>query len=78
MTQFDSKLDKVCKDMLAELEAYAEKQQPMLMESPLTKRIYVVTSYEHLDGGKFLAHEKFDVTEQFEALAKARQEVGDE
>ena len=51
------------------------KQEPMLMESPLTKRVYVVTSYKHLEGARFLAREKFDVTEQFEALAKSRQEV---
>jgi hypothetical protein len=49
------------------------KQQPMLMESPLTKRVFVVTSYEHLDSDKFLAREKFDVTAQFDALAKMRE-----
>ena len=54
------------------------KQEPMLMESPLTKRVYVVTSYKRLDGGAFLAREKHDVTEQFDALAKARQVSADD
>ena len=48
------------------------KQEPMLMESPLTKRVFVVTSYEELDGGVFLAREKYDVTEQFDKLAEMR------
>lgn len=47
-------------------------QQPMLMESLLTNRVYVVTSYKRLEGDKFIAHEKYDVTEQFEAIAKHR------
>lgn len=51
------------------------KQEPMLMESPLTNRVFVATSYESLDGGAFLAREKFDVTEQFDALAKQREAV---
>ena len=52
------------------------KQQPMLMESPLTRRVFVVTSYEHLDGDKFLAREKFDVTDQFDRLAEMRMKEG--
>lgn len=48
------------------------KQEPMLMESPLTNRVFVVTSYEHLEGDTFLAREKFDVTEQFDKLAELR------
>ena len=48
------------------------KQQPMLMESPLTKRVYVVTSYVDNGDGTFTARRKFDVTEQFDALAKQR------
>ena len=51
------------------------KQEPMLMESPLTKRVYVVTSYERLEGDTFLAREKFDVTEQFDKLAELRMKV---
>ena len=45
------------------------RQQPMLMESPLTKRVYVVTSYVDEGDGLFTAREKHDVTEQFDALA---------
>lgn len=48
------------------------KQTPMLMESPLTKRVFVVTSYEDIGDGIFEAHQKHDVTEQFDALAKQR------
>ena len=48
------------------------KQQPMLMESPITKRVYVVTKYKHNGDGMFLALQKFDVTDQFDALAKKR------
>ena len=48
------------------------KQTPMLMESMLTKRVFVVTSYKQLEGGLFEAREKFDVTEQFDAIAKQR------
>ena len=48
------------------------KQKPMLMESPLTKRVYVVTSYKNNGDGTFTAHQKYDVTEQFDALAKQR------
>ena len=48
------------------------KQKPMLMESGLTKRVYVVTSYVDNYDGTFTARQKFDVTEQFDALAKRR------
>lgn len=48
------------------------KQEPMLMESGLTGRVYVVTSYRDNGDGTFTAREKFDVTEQFDALAKRR------
>lgn len=48
------------------------KQQPMLMESPLTKRVYVVTSYKDNGNGTFTARQKYDITEQFDALAKMR------
>ena len=44
------------------------------MESPVTERVYVVTGYEDLGGGNYLAREKFDVTEQFDAIARARGE----
>ena len=54
------------------------KQQPMLMESPLTKRVYVVTSYKDNGNGTFTARQKFDVTEQFDALAKRRTKEDDD
>lgn len=44
----------------------------MLMESPLTKRVYVVTRYKDEGNGVFTAREKHDVTEQFDALAAMR------
>lgn len=54
------------------------KQQPMLMESVLTKRVYVVTSYKDNGDGTFTARQKYDVTEQFNALAAKRKEGGDD
>ena len=50
------------------------KQQPMLMESPLTKRVFVVTSYKDNGDGTFTARQKYDVTEQFDMLARVRVE----
>ena len=52
------------------------KQEPMLMESPLTNRVYVVTSYKDNGDGTFTAREKFDVTEQFDMMAKQRKAAG--
>ena len=52
------------------------KQQPMLMESPLTKRVFVVTSYKDNGDGTFTARQKYDVTEQFDTLAKMRMKEG--
>ena len=49
------------------------KQHPMLMESMLTNRVFVVTSYKQLEGELFEAREKFDVTEQFDSLARVKQ-----
>lgn len=54
------------------------KQQPMLMESPLTKRVYVVTSYKDNGNGTFTARQKYDITEQFDALAAKRKEDEDD
>lgn len=48
------------------------KQEPMLMESRLTNRVYIVTKYAVMGNGLFEAREKFDVTEQFEQLAEQR------
>ena len=50
----------------------AMKQEPMLMESPLTKRVFVVTSYKDNGDGTFTARQKFDVTEQFDRLVETR------
>lgn len=47
-------------------------QEPMLMESPLTKRVFVVTSYKDEGNGVFTARNKYDVTEQFDVLAIRR------
>ena len=49
-------------------------QTPMLMESPLTKRVFVVTSYSDNGDGTFTARKKHDVTEQFDALAAMRRD----
>ena len=55
------------------------RQQPMLMESPFTKRVFVVTSYVDNGDGTFTARQKHDVTEQFDALARLRaKEVRDD
>lgn len=51
------------------------KQQPMLMESPLTKRVFVVTNYVDNGDGTFTARQKYDVTEQLDALAEQRKAV---
>ena len=48
------------------------RQEPMLMESPLTKRVFIVTSYVDEGDGIFTARQKFDVTEQFDVLAAIR------
>jgi hypothetical protein len=50
------------------------KQEPMLMESPLTKHVYVVTSSIDHGNGTFTARRKYDVTEQFDMLARVRVE----
>lgn len=49
------------------------KQTPMLMESLITRRIYIVTSYVDNGDGTFTARQKYDVTEQFEAIANHRE-----
>ena len=53
------------------------RQEPMLMESPLTRRVFVVTSYRDNGDGTFTAREKYDVTEQFDTLARQRAERGE-
>ena len=51
------------------------EQHPMLMESPLTKRVFIVTRYKDNGDGTFTASKKYDITDQFEALAKQRSEI---
>lgn len=41
---------------------------PLLLRSPLTGRIYVVTRYKRDDVGLLTAITKFDVTEQFQRI----------
>ncbi len=48
------------------------KQVPRLAPSTLTDRIYIVTQYEEHGDGIIVAIEKFDVTEQFDALIPHR------
>lgn len=46
---------------------------PQLRTGGLSGRVYVITHGRYLDGGKHLeATRKYDVTDQFEALAKER------
>lgn len=48
------------------------EQQPRLMCSGLTNRVYVVTRYKEMGGGQIEALEKFDVTDDFVALLPER------
>jgi len=48
------------------------KQQPRLMRGGLSGRIYVVTRYRDLGDGLIEALEKYDVTEDFEAVTTER------
>jgi hypothetical protein len=50
------------------------KNPPILTEGPLTGKVYIVTRYTITDPekGHYTAHEKFDVSDQFEALALKR------
>lgn len=47
-------------------------KEPMLMQSGLTGRVYVVTSYKDLGEGRIEASKQYDVTEQFDAIARSR------
>ncbi len=42
----------------------------MLMHSGLTNRMYIVTRYTDHGDGRFTAHEKWDVTDEFEKFAE--------
>jgi hypothetical protein len=48
--------------------------KPMLMESDLTGRVYVVTRYKDRGDGRYEAQTKYDVTDQFLAIHKRRVE----
>lgn len=45
------------------------RRMPRLMQSSLLGRIYIVTRYDDLGDGEFLAKEKFDVTDEFNCMA---------
>lgn len=49
------------------------KQEPKLLRSPLTGRVYIVTRYRMIneDDDTYEAREKYDCTEQFLALAES-------
>jgi hypothetical protein len=51
-----------------------KKQTPILNVGPLSGKVYIVTRYRVLDAekGHYEALEKFDVTEQFDAIAATR------
>jgi hypothetical protein len=51
---------------------------PLLTTGPLSGKVYVVTHGKHLDGGVVQASVKYDVTDQFEALAASRERQADE
>ena len=53
------------------------KQIPMLMESVITDKVYIVTRYKDLHNGRFEALEKYDVTDDFYALARSKAERGE-
>lgn len=44
------------------------RKPPLLLRGGLTGRVYVVTSYTDHGDGRFTAHTKHDVTDQYEAL----------
>lgn len=43
----------------------------MLMHSPMTGRVYIVTRYKDRGGGRYEAITKYDVTENFLAVVEA-------
>lgn len=45
------------------------KQTPRLMRGGLSGRVYVVTKYKDLGNGSVESLEKYDVTDEFTALA---------
>jgi hypothetical protein len=51
-------------------------QQPILAESGLTGRVYIVTAYTMTGSGNVIAHTKHDVTEQFEQITSKRAKHG--
>jgi hypothetical protein len=52
----------------------AKKQVPHLMRGGLSGRIYVVTRYRELGNGSVEALEKYDITEEFDAMVREREQ----
>ena len=50
--------------------------EPRLVRSEVNGRVYVVTVYDERDDGQIVPHEKYDVSEDFEA-AEARDLMAD-
>ena len=46
------------------------KQKPILIKLPFTDCVYIATNYKQLENDILLVNEKFDVTGQFNQLAK--------
>jgi hypothetical protein len=55
-------------------------QDPLLLRNGLTGRVWIVTRYKVLDAerGRIEAITKYDVTDQFAALAQEREAADDE
>lgn len=53
------------------------KQKPRLLWSELTGRVYIVTKYREHGGRLIEASEKFDVTDEFNALSHRAPDVSD-
>lgn len=51
------------------------RKPPLLVRSPLTGRVYVVTAYTEHGDGRIEARTKHDVTDQYEALRAAEDGV---
>ena len=47
-------------------------QEPRLLRSPLTGRVYIVTAYRQGNCGSFVADTKTDVTDEFLAIEAQR------
>lgn len=52
------------------------KNPPILMAGGLTDRVFIATRYTDKGDGTFVVHEKWDVTDEFDLIAKERSERG--